>query len=149
MGPPTHWPKDLVYLQDSKFHTSVSESAKVFVQPSKPKQRPGSGGNVRIRPITASEHPALGQFGLFAARKIPPNTRLVDYIGTFLYIEPKSRRITCTTQEKYTVMSGLTVVRMIDFLRRLSLNAALKAHERLPRLRLVFAPFSGRTLCRD
>lgn len=36
---------------------------------------------VVIRLITSASHPAHGQRGLFAARKIPPRTHILDYIG--------------------------------------------------------------------
>ncbi|CAG8778257.1 16739_t:CDS:2, partial [Acaulospora colombiana] len=42
-----------------------------------------SGTNkwVHIEPITLHGHPANGQGGLFASRKIPPNTFMLFYIG--------------------------------------------------------------------
>jgi SET domain-containing protein len=31
--------------------------------------------------ITHNTHPAKGQFGLFAAKKIPPRSYIIDYVG--------------------------------------------------------------------
>ena len=39
---------------------------------------------VRIKKITDKSHPAFGQHGLFANKKIAPNTHIIDYIG---YVE--------------------------------------------------------------
>jgi len=36
---------------------------------------------VAVRHITAVSHPACGQHGLFAAKYIPPRTRVLDYVG--------------------------------------------------------------------
>ncbi|KAL1951794.1 hypothetical protein VTO73DRAFT_943 [Trametes versicolor] len=36
---------------------------------------------VTIQLITETSHPACGQYGLFAAKKIPPHTLILDYIG--------------------------------------------------------------------
>jgi hypothetical protein len=36
---------------------------------------------VAVRPIGNPEHPALGQFGLFAKKKILAKTRIIDYLG--------------------------------------------------------------------
>ncbi|KZW02027.1 hypothetical protein EXIGLDRAFT_597976, partial [Exidia glandulosa HHB12029] len=36
---------------------------------------------VQIRRISRQDHPAQGQHGLFAARKIAPNTHIMDYLG--------------------------------------------------------------------
>jgi len=36
---------------------------------------------VVVRPVIASSHPAHGQRGLFASKKIPPHTHIIDYVG--------------------------------------------------------------------
>jgi SET domain-containing protein len=36
---------------------------------------------VKIKRIDNPQHPAHGQFGLFAARKLPPKTHVLDYLG--------------------------------------------------------------------
>ena len=43
--------------------------------------RPHAKPPVAIQSITDQSHPARGQFGLFAAKKIPPRTFILDYIG--------------------------------------------------------------------
>ena len=37
--------------------------------------------NIAIRVIDDKMHPACGQRGLFAARKLPPHSYIIDYIG--------------------------------------------------------------------
>ncbi|KAG5733061.1 hypothetical protein E4T56_gene3561 [Termitomyces sp. T112] len=37
--------------------------------------------SVVIRKISSTVHPAFGQYGLFASRRIPPKTHIIDYIG--------------------------------------------------------------------
>ncbi|KAF9036502.1 SET domain protein [Hymenopellis radicata] len=81
---PPHWPKDVVFLKASKFHSSVSTSTKTFIQPSPGKSQcsgDNSGSQVIIRVITDPAHPAFGQFGLFSAKKIAAKTHIIDYIG--------------------------------------------------------------------
>lgn len=34
-----------------------------------------------VRRISEENHPAYGQYGLFAAKKIPPKTHILDYVG--------------------------------------------------------------------
>ncbi|KAJ7169536.1 SET domain protein [Mycena filopes] len=58
MAPPHNWPREIRYIS-----TSTTPSV------------------VAIRRITDSAHPACGQLGLFAARKIKEKTVIVDYIG--------------------------------------------------------------------
>lgn len=36
---------------------------------------------MRIKPVTDPGHPACGQHGLFAHKKIPPRSHIIDYIG--------------------------------------------------------------------
>jgi SET domain-containing protein len=66
------------------FHSSVSGDALLFLKGgdskgiSLPSAPPSLGA---IRPIVDLSHPAHGQHGLFAARKIPAHTLIVEYIG--------------------------------------------------------------------
>jgi SET domain-containing protein len=67
-----------------RFHSSVSTDALSFLKggsenPFKLPPTPQSLGV--IRPIKDPSHPANGQHGLFAARKIPLRTLIVEYIG--------------------------------------------------------------------
>jgi hypothetical protein len=81
--PPKNWPTHVHYLTVPYFHSSVSSDALLFLRghskgiPLSPVQ-PSLGV---IRPIVDHSHPAHGQRGLFAARKIPPRTLIVEYIG--------------------------------------------------------------------
>ncbi|PPQ66116.1 hypothetical protein CVT26_010917 [Gymnopilus dilepis] len=83
---PANWPKHLRYLASSVYHTSVPTSLRKHIEescqaiqdvPSETVKRP----KVVIRAILTDSHPAKGQFGLFAAQKIPPKSHIVDYIG--------------------------------------------------------------------
>jgi hypothetical protein len=82
--PPKHWPTHVQYLTVPRFHSSVSTDALSFLKggsenPFKLPPTPQSLGV--IRPIKDPSHPANGQHGLFAARKIPLRTLIVEYIG--------------------------------------------------------------------
>ncbi|KAJ7456648.1 SET domain protein [Mycena latifolia] len=89
MIPPSNWPPNIRYITTCSIHSSVSDDTHSFLTQ-------GGGDAVRavsaekpckaqslvaIRRISASTHPACGQLGLFAARKIPAKTHIVDYIG--------------------------------------------------------------------
>ncbi|KAI0275111.1 hypothetical protein BC834DRAFT_815465 [Gloeopeniophorella convolvens] len=82
--PPKHWPTHVQYLIVPRFHPSVSDDALSFVRgncSARDPLPPASQSLGVIHPITAPSHPACGQFGLFAAKKIPPRTLIVEYIG--------------------------------------------------------------------
>ncbi|KZT74883.1 hypothetical protein DAEQUDRAFT_720067 [Daedalea quercina L-15889] len=66
MKAPPHWPADILYITEQQYHSSVPAEYRL---------------QLVIRPITESSHPAHGQFGLFAVKRIPPRTHIVDYIG--------------------------------------------------------------------
>ncbi|KAI9509063.1 hypothetical protein F5148DRAFT_1190121 [Russula earlei] len=83
--PPKHWPSHVQYLTVPKFHPSVSTDALSFLKGgssnrlnSSPPAPPSLGV---IRQITDPSHPAYGQHGLFAVRKIPARTLIAEYIG--------------------------------------------------------------------
>ena len=82
---PPRWPDGLEYLAEPRYHSSVPSSLRDVLAP-----RPTRHGHVHtaaqkppvvIQSITDPSHPAFGQFGLFAAKKIPPRTFILDYIG--------------------------------------------------------------------
>jgi hypothetical protein len=81
---PSCWPDVLgiQYINSSRFHPSVPSYIRAQVQgvQSRTNQKHGSR-HVRIRHISDTSHPAVGQYGLFAANKIPPRTRIIDYTG--------------------------------------------------------------------
>ncbi|KJA26018.1 hypothetical protein HYPSUDRAFT_133348 [Hypholoma sublateritium FD-334 SS-4] len=83
---PAHWPQGLKYINSSCFHSSVIPSVRRHVQGSESSKTPGlskkiQGPKVAIRAIANTAHPACGQFGLFAAQRIPPKTLIIEYIG--------------------------------------------------------------------
>lgn len=82
---PSGWPNALnvQYLDSSRYHCSVTPQIRAQIiqgvrdrNPSQ-QRRP----HVLIRPISNPSHPAVGQYGLFAAKKIPPQTHIIDYVG--------------------------------------------------------------------
>ncbi|KAJ7899987.1 SET domain protein [Mycena olivaceomarginata] len=79
--PPSHWPNEIIYIETCSYHSSVSRSTRTFLGSPKANQSKGGPSCVAIRRISESNHPACGQFGLFATKKIKPNAQIVDYIG--------------------------------------------------------------------
>jgi len=83
---PTHWPQDLKYINSSCFHSSVTPSVRGHVQGTESSGKPGLNKEIQrpkvaIRAIANTAHPAYGQSGLFAAQRIPPKTRIIEYTG--------------------------------------------------------------------
>ncbi|KAH9065707.1 hypothetical protein EDB87DRAFT_1592631 [Lactarius vividus] len=81
---PKNWPTDVLYLNTPYFHPSISDNALSFLRGSSSKRTPlppSPHSLGVIRPIMDRSHPAHGQHGLFAARKISPRTLIVEYIG--------------------------------------------------------------------
>jgi hypothetical protein len=75
---PAKWPANVEYLTSYTFHSSVSQDARNFISTDKSYTK----APVMIKAITGPPtHPALGQFGLFAAKKIAAKTQIIDYIG--------------------------------------------------------------------
>ncbi len=79
-APPTHWPQQITYLTRSRLSPTFPASRKAFVElptiyPS-PSQFP-----VKIKPIIEQGHPAKGQNGLFASKKIKERSLIVPYLG--------------------------------------------------------------------
>lgn len=90
---PPHWPPDLCYIESPKYHSSVPMALRIFIQGKKvfnaaPERQ--SARLVVIRSITSPSHPAVGQYGLFTSKKIPPRTHLIDYIGEIHWDERES-----------------------------------------------------------
>jgi SET domain-containing protein len=82
--PPKSWPTHVQYSTAPYFHSSVSGDALSFLKGDRskgvslPSASPSLG---QIRAIVDPSHPAHGQHGLFATKKIPPQTLIVEYIG--------------------------------------------------------------------
>ncbi|TFY57164.1 hypothetical protein EVJ58_g7194 [Rhodofomes roseus] len=83
-SPPPHWPADVTYIAEQQYHTSVPAELRLQLcheRTSSPTLNQPSQRLTIIRRISESAHPACGQLGLFAAKKIPPRIHIVDYIG--------------------------------------------------------------------
>jgi hypothetical protein len=82
---PKHWPENIRFLQSPQYHTSVERSVLHFLQSNSSfnTNEDGLCGHTlyTIRPITKTLHPARGQRGLFASKKIPAKTYILDYLG--------------------------------------------------------------------
>lgn len=83
---PVNWPQHLRYLASSVHHTSVPVVLRTHIGTASHANKDSSSKNTKrskvvIRSISNDSHPANGQFGLFAAQRIPPKTHIVDYIG--------------------------------------------------------------------
>ncbi|KAJ7630609.1 hypothetical protein FB45DRAFT_916023 [Roridomyces roridus] len=81
MPPPPNWPDHVAYLSACVYHSSVSNETRAFLDGGSKSISTQKPTVVTIRRISSSDHPACGQFGLFAARKILANEHLLDYIG--------------------------------------------------------------------
>ncbi|KAJ6604298.1 hypothetical protein DFH09DRAFT_1122254 [Mycena vulgaris] len=85
--PPSNWPSNIRYISTCSYHSSVEQKTRTFLtqveggKTVSAEKRFNAHSLVTIRRISATDHPAYGQLGLFAARKIPAKTHIVDYIG--------------------------------------------------------------------
>jgi hypothetical protein len=78
---PKGWPADVVHISASTYHSSVPKEIFSQLRGSKPSKGVLPCPLVRIRRIDEAGHPAKGQSGLFAAKKVPPNTFILFYLG--------------------------------------------------------------------
>jgi hypothetical protein len=80
---PKNWPTHVQYLTVPCFHSSISSDALLFLRgySKGTSLLPAPPSLGVVRPIVDPSHPAHGQRGLFAARKIPVRTLIVEYIG--------------------------------------------------------------------
>lgn len=89
---PKRWPVDLCYIRSLRYHSSVSADVLSFIQPahkgtcvsnnavSETMLQPCYDALV-IQLIDNLHHPAHGQCGLFATKKISVRVFLLDYLG--------------------------------------------------------------------
>ncbi|KAL4243171.1 hypothetical protein ABKN59_001052 [Abortiporus biennis] len=90
---PAHWPPDVVYVSSPTYHSSVSSEILLHIGPSTTQNASVSiSHNVSIKVITEPNHPASGQRGLFASKKIDANTLILDYIGEVHLLESMHKR---------------------------------------------------------
>ncbi|KZP15466.1 hypothetical protein FIBSPDRAFT_867210 [Athelia psychrophila] len=81
--PPQHWPAQITFLTRSRLSASIPNSHIPYIL--SPKSAPpvpiSSYSHVKIKPITDPKHPANGQNGLYATKKIKPRELIVPYLG--------------------------------------------------------------------
>ncbi|KLU92172.1 hypothetical protein MAPG_11118 [Magnaporthiopsis poae ATCC 64411] len=91
---PKNWPEDVPYLYAPRHSPALtgSQLAAIRVPPAQPASgaavvavphnlRRGPCAAVQIRTITDPRHPAVGQRGLFAARRLEPGALILPYLG--------------------------------------------------------------------
>lgn len=77
---PLNWPTSIMFITSPRYHSSVRPSTRTRL--TNGALTPSRTANVvRIKLITDSGHPTCGQYGLFALKKIPPRSHIIDYIG--------------------------------------------------------------------
>ncbi|KAI0639126.1 SET domain protein [Trametes polyzona] len=81
---PARWPDNVRYITQPQYHASVPAHIRSFIgtdssRASHKSHAPQSFVSIQL--ITTPSHPAYGQRGLFATKKIPPRTLILDYIG--------------------------------------------------------------------
>ncbi|EIN13630.1 hypothetical protein PUNSTDRAFT_48569 [Punctularia strigosozonata HHB-11173 SS5] len=77
---PPRWPSHVEYIPSQVYDRSVPHELLCLIRGNQlcPPTRVSS---VTIRPVTERSHPAFGQHGLFAAKRIPPRSHIIDYAG--------------------------------------------------------------------
>lgn len=78
---PTGWPTDVKYIVNQTYASQLPSKLAMRVRGTGAKSSSSKCAWVKIESITSASHPADGQRGLFATRKIPPNTHVLDYLG--------------------------------------------------------------------
>ena len=79
---PPRWPSHVQYLRTQRYHSSVPNNIRDHLLPKGQARSSSSAAPpVAIKQITTDNHPAKGQRGLFATRKIPPRAHIIDYVG--------------------------------------------------------------------
>ena len=80
LKPPPRWPPGLIYVR-SMLYTSIPPTVLQHIKGASSNDQKTLLAPVSIRRIEDTEHPALGQMGLFAVKKIAPHTHIIDYLG--------------------------------------------------------------------
>ncbi|KAG8838781.1 hypothetical protein FRC18_002847 [Serendipita sp. 400] len=93
---PRNWPQGVQYLHSPVYHSSIPPSIVSLLRNSAASSSSTSISSLSSIPIAPSSHipnqttiqkielashPAHGQLGLFASKKIPPNTMIIYYLG--------------------------------------------------------------------
>lgn len=89
--PPENWPSDIIYLTDHSYSTAVTPEQRIALSRPAPDSdqwsrvaKPlidGTTNNVKIVIINNEKHPAYQQRGLFARRKLDPDSFITLYLG--------------------------------------------------------------------
>ena len=85
--PPKNWPANVQYIENPVYSKSIPSNVLSVLKTPQPNERgvpivpTQSNKWTHIEKITSPGHPAFGQLGLFASKKIPANTMLLWYIG--------------------------------------------------------------------
>lgn len=79
---PQHWPKSLNYINRPEYSSAIDRSVIKVLSPRGICSRT-TISYTRIRKIEDVNHPAYGQFGLFASKDLKPGEHIVDYIGYY------------------------------------------------------------------
>ncbi|GFZ43955.1 hypothetical protein JCM24511_01675 [Saitozyma sp. JCM 24511] len=88
--PPSHWPISVIYLTKPRLSPTFPAELVPLLLPPTPSSgtspkfapRPSTHpSGVMIKPITSPGHPAVGQLGLFAKKKIPGGELVIPYLG--------------------------------------------------------------------
>lgn len=82
-SPPPHWPAQITFLTRSRLSPSIPKTHLSYILSPKftPPAPASSYSNVKIKPITDLKHPAYGQNGLYATKKIKPREKILPYLG--------------------------------------------------------------------
>ena len=83
---PSRWPPEISFINTQQYHSSVTAAIRSQLRDSAQKltstqRRDGQRSPVVIMRIKNDKHPAKGQHGLFAAKKIPPRSHIINYVG--------------------------------------------------------------------
>jgi hypothetical protein len=81
---PSQWPPSVQFITSPRYHNSVPASTRTLLTNCATLPPPTHTVNiplVRIKFVTDPGHPACGQYGLFAHKKIPLRSHIIDYIG--------------------------------------------------------------------
>ena len=78
---PSRWPSDVEYLRAISYPSSLPPVVVQHIKGNGQSEFSSTKPHVAIRRIDIPTHPAHGQMGLFATKKILPRTHIIDYLG--------------------------------------------------------------------
>ena len=78
---PARWPSDLEYIRVMRYSPSLPPSVMQHIKGRGTAVPSSTKTHVTIRRIDIPKHVAYGQMGLFATKKIPARTHVIDYLG--------------------------------------------------------------------